>query len=377
MDAFLKTDAIVWLAFVALFGLMVGSFINVLVARLPFEKSIIWPGSRCFSCYQPIAWTDNLPIIGYLRLRGRCRSCGTAFSSRYLWVEVGTAAAFLALFAIEVIKPIHQFPASKPIAAGLPPIGPLALFVYHAILLSLLLTAALIDAQHRIIPPMIPYVGAVIGIAGAAFMPWPWPHAATVVNAIPLGQVWQLPEWNGKIAVGVQPWPFTGPPPSWAASGTWKLGLMNAVLGALAGTFVVRWVKWLFEVGFGKEALGLGDADLLLMAGAFLGWQPVVMSLFVGAFAALFVFKLPSIILGYVRGSPIERELPFGPGLAVGVLITVLGWRWLGPRAQFVFFDLQTLAVMVGVMSIGMLAAGLLLRRNEDLPAATEPAAKS
>ena len=67
---------------------MVGSFLNVLVARLPFEKSILWPGSRCFSCLQPIRIFDNLPIIGYLRLRGKCRSCGAAFSSRYLWVEL-------------------------------------------------------------------------------------------------------------------------------------------------------------------------------------------------------------------------------------------------------------------------------------------------
>jgi leader peptidase (prepilin peptidase)/N-methyltransferase len=377
MEAFLKTDALVWMAFVLLAGLMVGSFINVLVARLPFEKSVIWPGSRCFSCYQPIAWTDNLPIIGYLRLGGKCRSCGTAYSARYLWVEVGTGLAFLALFAIEVIKPIHPFPATKPIAPGLPQIGPFAMFVYHSILLSLLLAAALIDAQHRIIPPIIPYVGAAIGIAGAALMPWPWPLPPGAAEAIPVGQAWQLPEWHGKIPLGVQLWPYVGPPHTWAPAGSWKLGLMNAVIGALAGTFVVRWVKWLFEVGFGKEALGLGDADLLLMAGAFLGWQGVVMSLFVGAFAALFVFKLPSIVIGFVRKSPIERELPFGPGLSVGVLVTLLGWRWIGPGAQFVFFDLQTLAVMVGVMSIGMLAAGLLLRRNEEAPAPAESVAKT
>jgi len=368
MDILLKTETLIWCVFVVLIGLMVGSFLNVLVARLPYEKSVIWPGSRCFSCLQPIAWFDNLPILGYLRLGGKCRQCGTAFSSRYLWVEAGTAAAFFALFAVEVIYPIHRFPAAKPLATGLPPLGYTALFVYHAILVSLLIAAALIDAEHRIIPPIIPYTGAVIGIVGGALMPWPWPHPASVVNAIPTGIVWQLPEYHGKIAMGVQPWPFIGPPPAWAAAATWKLGLLNSVIGALAGTLVVRWVKWLFEVGFGKEALGLGDADLLLMAGAFLGWQPVVMSLFLGAFAALLVFKLPGMVMGFIRGSAMEHELPFGPGLAVGVVFTLLSWRWLGPRAQFVFFDLPTLGVMVGVLSVGMLAAGLLLRRNEDAP---------
>src|SRR5690349_12397555 len=80
------------------FGLMVGSFLNVLIARLPYEKSVIWPSSRCFVCYRPIRMLDNVPILGYLRLRGRCRACGAGFSAGYLWVEVGTGLAFATLF---------------------------------------------------------------------------------------------------------------------------------------------------------------------------------------------------------------------------------------------------------------------------------------
>jgi leader peptidase (prepilin peptidase)/N-methyltransferase len=107
----------------------------------------------------------------------------------------------------------------------------------------------------------------------------------------------------------------------------------------------------------------MGDADLLLMAGAFLGWQPAVLSLFVGAFAALLVFKLPSLLINFVNGTAVERELPFGPGLAVGVVATWLSWPWLGPRIQFSLFDLPTFGIAAGVLSVGMLAAGLLLRR--------------
>jgi leader peptidase (prepilin peptidase)/N-methyltransferase len=372
----IEIPTIIWSLFVLVLGLMVGSFLNVLVARLPYEKSIVWPGSRCFSCLQPIRVFDNLPVVGYLRLRGKCRMCGAAFSSRYLWVELGTGLAFLGLFIAEVLRPWHQMPGVRfdPVL-GTPSTAAIGLFLYHACFLSLLIAAAVVDAEHRIIPPLIPYTGAVIGIVGGALMPWPWPHAANVVAAIPAGMPWQLPEFHGKIAIGVQLWPYA-PPPDWAAPGTWKLGLMNAVIGALAGTFVVRWVKWLFEVGFGKEALGLGDADLLFMTGAFLGWQPAVLSLFVGAFAALIVFKLPALIVGFVHGTEIERELPFGPGLAVGIVFTWLTWPWLGPRVQFVLFDLPTLAVAAGVMSVGMLAAGLLLRRPEEAPAPSEPAAK-
>jgi leader peptidase (prepilin peptidase)/N-methyltransferase len=350
---------------------MVGSFLNVLVARLPYEKSIIWPGSRCFSCFRPLRPLDNIPILGYLRLRGRCRFCQAPFSSRYLWVELGTGLAFLGLFLLEIQFNWFRLPGVKfdPIGrTATPSLAALALFAYHACLLSLLIAAAVVDAEHRIIPPLIPYAGAVIGIVGAVLMPWPWPHPAGAAGAIPPGQPWILPEYAGKIPGGVQPWPFWGPLLSFAPAGSWKLGLLNAVLGALAGSFVVRWVKWLFEVGFGREALGLGDADLLLMAGAFLGWQPAVLSLFVGAFAALIVFKLPSMVIGLIQHTEVERELPFGPGLAVGVVVSWLAWPWLGPRLQHVFFDWVTLAIVIVVLSVGMLSAGLLLRRGDEAP---------
>ena len=108
-----------WLAYVPyvfmigcafLFGLMVGSFLNVLIARLPYEKSIVWPSSRCFACTRPIRWLDNVPILGYLRLRGKCRQCGATFSARYMWVELFTGLAFAALFVVEVLLPVTNAP---------------------------------------------------------------------------------------------------------------------------------------------------------------------------------------------------------------------------------------------------------------------------
>lgn len=104
---------------------MVGSFLNVLVARLPYEKSILWPGSRCFACLRPIRPLDNLPIVGYLRLRGRCRSCGAGFSARYLWVEIGTGLAFLGLFLLDVVFNVHNLPGAKyqPVGGSTAPPG--------------------------------------------------------------------------------------------------------------------------------------------------------------------------------------------------------------------------------------------------------------
>jgi leader peptidase (prepilin peptidase)/N-methyltransferase len=373
MDWTYYAPLVVWCTWIFVLGLMVGSFLNVLVARLPFEKSIIWPGSRCFSCYRKIGMTDNLPIIGYLRLGGKCRYCGAPFSARYVWVELGTGVGFLALFALEILANPAGLPNVQFRLNGtdvMPPAPGLALFAYHACLLSLLIAAAVIDAEHRIIPPLIPYFGAVVGIVGAALMPWPWPNPNSALQ-IPAGDPWFASQYVGKVPLGVQPWPFWGPPPEFAPPGSWQLGLLNALIGALAGSLIVRCVKWLFETGFGNEALGLGDADLLMMAGAFLGWQIAVFSLFVGAFAALLVFKLPGIVAAAIRKTTVERELPFGPGLAVGVLVTWLGWPWLGPRVQFPLFDLQSLVVVVVVLGVGMLAAGLLLRRGDEAKAHT------
>src|SRR5262245_25237021 len=158
---------IFWCGFVFILGLMVGSFLNVLIARLPYEKSIVWPSSRCFNCYRPIRLTDNIPVIGYLRLRGRCRYCCARFSSRYLWVELGTGLAFLALFVVEVVLNWFSIPALKfdPLV-NQPPWEGWVMFFFHAFLLSALIAAGMIDAEHRIIPPLIPYTGVVVGIVG-------------------------------------------------------------------------------------------------------------------------------------------------------------------------------------------------------------------
>ena len=361
-----------WCVWVFALGLMVGSFINVLAARLPYQKSVIWPGSRCFTCLRSIRFTDNLPILGYLRLRGRCRHCGTTFSSRYLWVELGTGLAFLALFALEILSHARNGPAflqpwqDTPgldfpyfTATGTPPLRAWIYFAYHACLLTLLIAAALIDAEHRIIPPQLTYFGTAIGILGAMLLPWPWPSLPSDVD-IPPQIPWAAP--FAAIPTGATLWPFTGPPPSWAPAGSWQLGLMNGLIGATAGMFVGRAIKFLFEVGMQKEALGLGDADLLMMAGAFLGWQPAVLALPLGALLTLPIV-VPLKAWSWFRGSVVESEMPFGPGIAAGVVVTWLGWPWLGEGVR-VLFDPVILGLTAVLMGGGMLIAGVLLRRR-------------
>ncbi len=364
-----------WCTWVFILGLIVGSFLNVLIARLPYEKSIIWPSSRCFSCFQAIRLTDNLPIIGYIRLGGKCRYCQAKFTSRYLWVEICTGVGFLALFIVEIVRNSQHIPALnfdyKATNFTIPPWRVWVFFAYHAFLLSGLIAAAVIDAEHRIIPTLIPYTGVIVGIIGGALFPWPWPNPAEIANVMPKDTAWWAPDHFGDIPLGLQPWPFWGPPFKFAPPGSFQLGLITAIVGALVGSLLVRLIKWLFEVGFGREAMGLGDADLLMMAGAFLGWQIALLSLFVAAPTAL-ILKLLGLLVGLpkseapaaVQGT---RELPFGPGLALGIVVTWFSWRWLGPRVQFVFFDPVAFGLAGAVMCIGMVAAGLLLRRPEEV----------
>ena len=395
MEWWFYLPVVFWCLTVFVFGLMIGSFLNVLIARLPYEKSIIWPSSRCFACYQRIRTLDNIPILGYLRLRGRCRNCKEPFSARYLWIEIGTGVAFLALFLAEVVFNWFGWPGVK-----YDPLGPdgarpswtaLAVFGYHAVLVCGLIAAAAIDAEHRIIPTQITYTVMAVGVLGGALMPWPWPHpSAAGTLVLPPGvDIWTHPDFPTVIPIGAQPWPFWGPTFAFAPPGSWQLGLLNSVIGALVGSLVVRVVKWLFETGFGREALGLGDADLLMMTGAFFGWQVPVLALFVGSFAAL-ILKLIELALRWRRGAPTAappatgtpvsgppeaRELPFGPGLAIGVVVTWFAWPWLGPRVQFPFYDGTMMGALGGVMAVLLLAAALFLRRPVEEPAPT-PAAR-
>src|SRR5438128_2115820 len=93
----------IWLVLVFVLGAALGSFLNVCIYRIPLEKSIFWPGSRCGNCFQKIRWYDNLPLISYFVLRGRCRTCKARFSARYLGVELLTGLAFVGLFYLEVV----------------------------------------------------------------------------------------------------------------------------------------------------------------------------------------------------------------------------------------------------------------------------------
>jgi leader peptidase (prepilin peptidase) / N-methyltransferase len=171
-------------------------------------------------------------------------------------------------------------------------------------------------------------------------------------------QPWFFGAAIGQIPRGIYNWPVWGPLPDWMLRESWQLGLLTGLAGAAAGNVMMRGIKFLFEQGMGKEALGLGDADLMMMAGAFLGWQMIVVAFFIGTFVALFI-AIPLLLR---RG---QRVLPFGPGLAIGVLITQFGWRQIGPTVQRFFFEWLTLVTGLAIFGGGIFIASLLLGRRK------------
>ena len=135
-------------------GTIVGSLLNVCIYRIPLEKSIVWPGSRCSHCFQPIRWYDNIPLLSYLVLRGRCRTCGAKFSSRYFLIEFLSGLIFAGLFILEVLCNVHDFAAFNGQAfrlAGLlmPTWQGWVVFSFHALFVSFLIVATFCDFDQR------------------------------------------------------------------------------------------------------------------------------------------------------------------------------------------------------------------------------------
>jgi leader peptidase (prepilin peptidase)/N-methyltransferase len=362
-----------WIFFVFLVGIAIGSFLNVCVARLPVEKSLLWPGSRCGKCFQAIAWYDNLPLLSYLLLRGRCRQCGATYSIRYFLVELLTGLGFVGLFYLEVVVNIHDWPTNQEwqIRFGFYPWQWWMGFGFHAILFSLLMAAAFCDLDGRQIPLQLTLTGTLIGLIGAVLFPWPWPWTgeealqpirAYQASAFP-SVSHEIPWWQFKEGIGpregLYPWPVWGPLPSWLEPGTWQTGLVTGLAGALVGTLMLRGIAFLFSTGLGKEALGLGDADLMMMAGAFLGWQLVVVAFFVSVVPALFVGVFQILARN-------DSSMPFGPSLAMGVIITFLCWKWIGPRVQILFFFWEFMLALIILGGGFMLGASFLLRKKNQ-----------
>ncbi|HXG09184.1 MAG TPA: prepilin peptidase [Gemmataceae bacterium] len=347
----------VWLILLFALGAVAGSFLNVCIYRLPYEKSVLWPGSRCPQCLQAIRWYDNLPLISFWVLRGRCRVCGAHFTPRYFVIELLTGLAFAGLFYAEVIANVHRLDAIREdpirLAFGLVPYQAWLIYFYHVVLFCFLLVASVIDIDHLEIPMPVTMTGTVVGLIGGALL-WPW-VPAVAVPATPPGLV--------QFKSGIYAWPVWHPLPSWLPPDSWRTGLATGLAGVGAGVVIMRGINFLFKMGRGREGIGMGDADLMMMVGSFLGWQAVVVATFVAVFPGL-VFGIIQLVQ---RG---DRPFPFGPALAAGSVLTWLGWQWLNDRfpLQLLFFDATLMLTLAGMCAVGMLLMSFLLRLLRGRP---------
>src|SRR5947208_9410220 len=204
-------------------GAIVGSLLNVCIHRLPLEKSIIWPGSRCGHCLQAIRWYDNIPLLSYLLLRGRCRRCGTRYSVRYFLIELLTGLSFAGLFYLEVFRDVHGLDpngvqSTRIEQLNLPTSPAWVVFGFHAVLVCFLIVASFCDFDYREIPFSITVPGTVVGLVGAVLFPWPWPYPYTHQGGFdPLQAVkdmpsdapwWQVGEMDPNLGPkpGLYPW---------------------------------------------------------------------------------------------------------------------------------------------------------------------------
>jgi leader peptidase (prepilin peptidase)/N-methyltransferase len=335
----------VWFVAVFLAGLLAGGFVNYCARRLPFERALIWPGPSCLKCFQPVRWYHCLPVVGYALLGGRCRACRQPIPLSYPIVELTTGVLFVVLLAlvgglIEVPFVGKRWNFHPEVAPG----RALIFFVHHAILICFLLVAALCDLADMEIPFTLTLCGTLVGLVLATVFPWPFPLPVSAPAAF-------LPPYPA-----LYPWPVWHPNqlPSWLPPGSPQLGLATGLAGAAAGTLLLRGIGFLFKQGRGIEGMGVGDADLMMMAGAFLGWQMVVMAFFVAVLPGL-VFAVIHLI---VRGT---QALPFGPSLAVGVVLTILLWPILADQVRPLFFEPWFLGLVGGGGAVALFGIAFLL----------------
>ena len=291
--------------FVLFFGLIWGSFLNVVIYRLPREMSVVRPASHCPGCGKPIAGYDNVPVFSYLLLRGRARCCGAKMSPRYPLVELLGGLLSVAIFEAIILKMPDSTPAVR------------ALAVYGAdfLLCMGLLAAAFIDAEHMFLPDSITIGGTIIGIATATLRGLPFVHS---------------------------------------------------LIGTAAG-FIGVWLpfNYLYKRVLGRTGMGLCHAKLLALAGAWFGWQGAVFVLFAGAIQGS-IYALVTRVLGIeselpasVKEDHAELEkaaaegdeeakqallddplaeqhagsrMPFGPFLILGCLELLFASEWIGAK---------------------------------------------
>jgi leader peptidase (prepilin peptidase)/N-methyltransferase len=260
--------------FVFIFGAVIGSFLNVVIHRVPNEESIVFPSSACPKCGKAIPGYDNIPILSWVLLGGKCRNCKEPISIRYPAVELLTALSFVLVF--------WSFGLSVMLPVGL-------IFVAASIALMF------IDAEHMILPNVITYPFFVFACL------------VRIIFPIAFGTVFS----DMMIA----------PMVSMAGYPLWLVSLVGAVLGALAGGGSLWLIGEVWKRARGVEAMGLGDVKMMLGFGALLGWRLALFSIFIAAFAGAVI---GIAVIAKQKEKDLQSQIPFGIFLGIGSVIALL-----------------------------------------------------
>lgn len=364
----LQMDLPFWILSVYIFiiGAVIGSFLNVCVYRIPLYNrlwgqlsSLSNKPSHCPRCQTHIKWYDNIPIFGWLKLRGRCRSCQMWISCRYPIVELLNGSLLLLLFWFEVPSGLGVGLDESSIYSKLGPqnfpglgsISPEALvwlrFAFHAVLIEALLVASLIDWDLRIIPEATTTPATVFAVVVSTCVP--------VLGIVP---VWfQQQGLLNTFGIVTPEWlhPFMAGPavPAWITAHPYLHGLSTSLAGMLVGGGIVWLIRRAGFLFLREEAMGDGDIYLMAMVGAFLGWQATLIAFFIAPICALTAVVLS---LPFSR----NRMIPYGPYLSLGALLTILFWKQF-ENGVGRFFELGVLLVPVGLMMAGLFATSLTL----------------
>ncbi len=255
--------------FAALLGLAFGSFLNVCLSRWPVGESMVRPRSHCRSCGRVLAWWENVPLVSWVALRGRCRGCGARIAWRYVAVETVVGA----LWALVAWRAIGE---SLPVPSMMPAEG-----AALAVFLWLLVALAVLDAENLWIPDFLTLPGIGAGLL-----------------------VTVLFEAKGN------------------SLGRTLLYRIIGLLAAAGVVLVIRWAYWLLRR---REGIGLGDAKLMALLAAWLGWQGALLAfglgVVLGAVVAVMVLLLPKKQNGESRAL---LKLPLGTFLCIGGIVSTL-----------------------------------------------------
>ena len=261
--------------FVFLFGAVVGSFLNVVIHRVPREQSIVFPNSACPNCKNAIKPYDNIPLFGWLMLGGKCRNCKSPISARYPAVELLTALVFcLTYWQI-------GFTAFLPVA-----------LVFVATTIALIF----IDSEHMILPNVITYPLFVLALA------------VRIVYPLVFGSEYFTDLQHSPLTY------FQNQP-------TWLVSLIGAIFGGIVGGGFLWLVGEIWKRLRGVEAMGLGDVKMMFGVGALLGWRLTLLTIFLGAFSGAIIGL---VVIYKQKEKDMQAQIPFGIFLGIGSILALL-----------------------------------------------------